>query len=273
MRTRDSQAVSQSPCRRLAVAVRELRTRNTATASRRHALRPALPLERGCPSRSKRLRHKLVRMTGAIQSEGALLRLGQPRSVITGVLLCFLASLATAHESPVDHVEREFRLWVAEGRLHLSCRLQLAERAALLQLHRMDTDGDGHISGAERDGFFTAQAGRLARGFTLELAGQPLSFTPNAAVRRDARLGQTFHFETPLPKLAAGRHAGRLADAHARAYPGPFRWVDAGAGGPRDIRVEPVATTSDSQRPAWLAVKPTAHSDSLALNFVVVIPP
>lgn len=192
---------------------------------------------------------------------------------LAAVFLCLFASLAIAHESPVDHVDREFRLWVAEGRLHLSYRLQLAERAALLQLHQMDTDADGHISHAERDVFFTTQAERLGRGFTLELAGRTLALIPSASVQCDARLGQTFTFQTTLPALAPGRHAGRLADAHARAYPGPFRWVDTGPAATGEARVEPVIAATDGQRPAWLAVKPGAHPDSLALNFVVVIPP
>lgn len=205
---------------------------------------------------------------------GVALRLPPHSKTLLAMLVAVvLARFATAHESPVDHVEREFRLWVAEGRLHLSYRLQLTDRAALLQLHRMDTDADGLISAVERDSFFVAEAGRIARGFTLKLAGHAVAFAPTAPARCDARLGQTFRFQAPLIALPPGRHAGRLADVHAKAYPGPFRWVDAGAGGPRDIRVEPVATTSDDQRPAWLAVKPTAHSDSLALNFVVVIPP
>ena len=191
----------------------------------------------------------------------------------TALFLSLLVSLAAAHESPVDHVDREFRLWVAEGRLHLSYRLQLAERAALLQLHQMDKDADGRISQAERDAYFTTQAERLGRGFTLELAGRALALTPSSPVQCDARLGQTFTFQTPQVALAPGRHAGRLADAHARAYPGPFRWVDAGSASAGEVRVEPVSAATDGKRPTWLAVKATTHPDSLALNFVVVIPP
>ncbi len=188
------------------------------------------------------------------------------------LILSLLATIATAHESPVDHVEREFRLWAANGKLHLSYRLQFAERAALLQFHRMDTDGDGRISDQEHEVFFTTRADRLAQGFTVELAGRSLHFTPSGHVRFDAKLGQTYSFESPLPALPPGRHVGRLADAHARSYPGPFRWVDAGAGGPREMRVEPVTEAADGKRPAWLAVKATAHPESLALNFVLVIP-
>lgn len=196
----------------------------------------------------------------------------QPR-LLAVALFCLLASLAIAHESPVDHVDREFRLWVAEGRLHLSYRLQLTERAALLQLHQMDTDTDGQISQAEREVFFTTQAERLGHGFTLELAGRTLALIPSAPVQCDARLGQTFTFQTTLPALAPGRHAGRLADAHARAYPGPFRWLDAGPAATGQARVEPVTAATDGKRPTWLAVKPGTHSDSLALNFVLVLPP
>ena len=204
---------------------------------------------------------------------GVALRLPpQSKTRLAMLFAVVVASLAAAHESPVDHVEREFRLWVAEGRLHLSYRLQLAERAALLQLHQMDTDTDGHISHAERDVFFTTQAKRLGRGFTVELAGRALALTPSSPVQCDARLGQTFTFQTPLLALAPGRHAGRLADAHARAYPGPFRWVDADSAAPGEARVEPVTAATDGKRPAWLAVKANVHPDSLALNFVVVIP-
>ena len=239
MRTRNSHVTLARPCRRLPAAARK----------------------------SQHIRTLSTHPRGTRQLKAAGTGAG-----LAAILLCLCVCLATAHESPVDHVEREFRLWVAEGRLHLSYRLQLAERAALLQLHRMDTDADGRISAAERDAFFTAQAERLARGFTVELAGRSLAFTPSAAVRCDARLGQTFTFQAPLPTLAPGRHPGRLADAHARAYPGPFRWVDAGAGGPREVRVEPTSAATEGKRPAWLAVKDTAHADSLALNFVMVIP-
>ncbi len=204
---------------------------------------------------------------------GVALRLPPHSKTRLAVLVALvMAGLATAHESPVDHVEREFRLWAANGKLHLSYRLQLAERAALLQLHRMDTDADGHISDSERTVFFSTQADRLAQGFTVELAGRSLHFTPSGTVRFDARLGQTYSFEASLPTLPPGRHVGRLADAHARTYPGPFRWVDAGAGRPREIRVEPVTEAADGKRPAWLAVKAIAHPESLALNFALVIP-
>ena len=181
--------------------------------------------------------------------------------VLASLLLC-LAVKSSGHESPVDHVERELRLWVDGGRLHLSYRVQQSERAVLLQLQRMDTNGDGVISDVERDAFFTAQAARLTGLFTLEVDGQVLRFAPASGGQRDARLGQTFIFTAPLAALRPGRHTGRLVDGYSRLYPGPFRWVN--DGNQRGIRVEPVAQPEDHRMPL--------HPASLALKFEVVVP-
>lgn len=173
------------------------------------------------------------------------------------LLFCLgLALAAVAHESPVDHVERELRLWVEDGRLHLSYRIQQSERAVLLQLHRIDTSGDGVVSEAEREAFFTAQARRIAGLFALEVDGQALKLAPAGGVQLDARLGQTFTFSAPLASLRPGRHAGRLADGYSRMYPGPFRWRGGseGKGARVELRAEP-GTTGAALHPAWLALK------------------
>ncbi|MGB8356019.1 MAG: hypothetical protein WCD79_19125 [Chthoniobacteraceae bacterium] len=163
-----------------------------------------------------------------------------------------------AHESPIDHVERELRFWVEGGRLHLSYRVQQSERAILMQLHKMDTDGDGMISEAERGAYFTAQAQKIAGLLKLDLDGRPLAFSPAGTVQLDARLGETFEFTTPLPVLNAGRHPGHMLDGYSWLYPGPFRWIDPGAGNQKDIRVEPVVQPVGDPtlaHPAWLDLK------------------
>jgi hypothetical protein len=177
--------------------------------------------------------------------------------MILGFLLA-LTRTAFSHESPVDHVERELRFWVERNQLHLSYRVQQSERAILMQLHKMDTDGDGMISEAERGTFFSAQSQKIAGLLKLYLDNHPLTFSPAGAVQLDARLGQTFEFTAPLPALNTGRHPGHMLDGYSWLYPGPFRWIDPGAGNQKDIRVEPVVQPAGDPtlvHPAWLDLK------------------
>jgi len=164
----------------------------------------------------------------------------------------------------VDHVERELRLWVEDGRLHLNYRVQHSERSVLMQLHQMDANADGVISDAECESFFAKQAEKIAALLTLELDSQPLKFSPAGIVQRDARLGQTFAFTTPLANLRPGRHPGSLVDNFSRAYPGPFRWLRAGEGSAKGIRVEPVVQSKEQPTPL--------HPVWLSLKFEVVVP-
>jgi len=176
------------------------------------------------------------------------------------------ASAATAHESPIDHVDREYRLAVKADALVVSYRIGLTERAALMQLHAIDTNADGRIDDAEADTFFKAQATTLAGLLKLQLDGQPLVFTPTAPVQRDARFGQTYTFSAPLGKLTPGRHLGVLADGHSRMYPGAFRWLRPGEGGPKDIRVEAVVVPQDA------GVTQREHPPWIELKFAIVVP-
>jgi hypothetical protein len=198
---------------------------------------------------------------GAVLSCLCLLKYRGRDALATGL---FIAGITFAHESPVDHVERELRLSVRGGALHLRYRVQQSERSVLMQLHQMDGNGDGLISDTERDSFLTAQAQKLAALFKLEIEGQLLKFVPSSAVRCDARLGQTFTFTAALPTLHSGKHPGRFTDGYSLSYPGPFRWLNAGEGNQQDIRVEPSAKTE--KQPS------TQHPSALVLNFDVVVP-
>ncbi len=133
------------------------------------------------------------------------------------------ALVGSAHESPVDHVDRTIQMWVEDGELHVSYRILLPERAVLVQLNRMDTDGDGVISPREREVYFQAFADRIAPLLRVELDGRPLALQPDGPVALDPQLGETFVFSTPLGHLAVGTHRGRLRDLYSQAYPGPYR--------------------------------------------------
>jgi hypothetical protein len=168
------------------------------------------------------------------------------------------------HESPIDHVERELRLCAEEGRVRLVYRLLPTERATLVELKSMDADGDGTISGGEREAFFAGKAQAIAKRIELTIDEQPLPLEPNGSVRCDPQLGQTYVFSVPVPKLASGRHPGKLVDGHSRDYPGGYVWKEPGHGGPGAIRFEPVAPATDRRSPD--------HPPWLELQFNVLVP-
>ena len=175
-------------------------------------------------------------------------------------------TVAIAHESPVDHIDRDFRILVKNGALTVTYRVGLTERAALLQLKAMDTDSDARISDTEADAFFTAQAKTLADLLVVQIDGKPVTLTPAGSVQRDLRLGQTYTFTAPLSALTPGRHPGTLADGYSRQYPGAFRWLSPGEGGPKDIRVESVVVPQDAGRAQ------REHAPWIELKFDLVVP-
>lgn len=143
---------------------------------------------------------------------------------LLGVAIVFaLITRPTAHESPVDHVERSLRLSNAGDTIVVSYRLQITERAALLQLHRMNTDKNGTISEKERDAFFNSFSAQLATQLKLGIDGRSFEMKPAAPVKLDAEFGQTYVFTAPLNALGAGKHVGNLIDEYSRAYPGAYR--------------------------------------------------
>ena len=177
--------------------------------------------------------------------------------------LCMSAIFVWAHESPVDHVEREFTLRVENEVLHVGYRVQYSERSILLQFHSMDTDHDGKISEAERAKFFEGQAQTLAGLFKLEVEGRPLLLQPSTPVKCDARLGQTYSFTAPLGALGSGKHAGLLTDGYSRVYPGPYKWQPSEPTGPGKAFIRALPQTPGHEK---------AHASTLTLNFEVHAP-
>ena len=79
-----------------------------------------------------------------------------------------LAFAATAHESPIDHVDRRLAFTVSGDTLELLYRFRKTQRAALMQLRTMDANRDSRISTAERESFFKQAGERLANQLKIK---------------------------------------------------------------------------------------------------------
>ena len=139
-----------------------------------------------------------------------------------------LLSVAQAHESPVDHVDRTLTLWVQEGRLFVACRLQLTLRMALLQFHAADADRDGTVSAPELANFLEASAVRLRGLLRAEIGGRPLAWDAAIHTSLEPGLAQRFVFSAPLGDVGTERWEGRLSDGFSVHYPGHYRFLNSG---------------------------------------------
>ncbi|HEV7401532.1 MAG TPA: hypothetical protein VGO11_01350 [Chthoniobacteraceae bacterium] len=175
----------------------------------------------------------------------------------------WLAVHGRAHESPIDHVERELEFSVKDGQLLLDYRLRFSDRALLMQVGEMDTNGDGRLSEQETAAYFTAQAAKLAELLKLQIDGHPLALKPTGAARPDIKLTQAYQFCAPLTGLRAGRHAGLFVDGHSRMYPGGYRWRQNADADVKQTRVVPL-TEPDP--------KTTQHPEWLELKFEIIVP-
>ncbi|MCX5658101.1 MAG: hypothetical protein NTW19_00060 [Planctomycetota bacterium] len=150
------------------------------------------------------------------------------RGRLVALAACLLALAATpparGHESPVDHVDRDMAMWVADGRLFLSYRVQVSERMAMMQLNQADVNSDGKVSDAERRKYFETWQGALAKLLQLQMDGRAIAWTPVGEVAFDARLGQTYLFSAALPANLSEGAPWRLKDLFSRQYPGQYRY-------------------------------------------------
>ncbi len=178
-------------------------------------------------------------------------------------LLAFLVQPIQAHESPVDHVGREIRLWWADGKVHVTYRLLLTERAALLQLGAIDRDHDGKISDDERRTYFSNFASDLAGQFQLTIEGKPVKLHTDGEVALDPALGQTYQFATDDIALPPGKHAAELRDSYSRAYPGPYRLLPTPSASADKIEIPPPPTTNENE----------THPGMVIVKFELNVPP
>lgn len=162
-----------------------------------------------------------------------------------------------AHESPVDHVDRAIRIWIDGDSIFLRYQLQLSERAAMMQLKDMDTDGDGAVSDRERDAFFATAATKLAPQLRIDLDERAVELKPSGRVELLPQFRQVYLFSAPVGALKAGAHAGKLSDAYSRNYPGVYRWDGAKerVSGARVLVKESPKTQEAAGHPAVLVMK------------------
>jgi hypothetical protein len=120
--------------------------------------------------------------------------------VIT-ILLLAVASVATGHDGGFGHSRRTLYFTVEGDRLVLEYRIQQNREDALVEMTRMDTDGDGTVSTAERDRFLKDRAKELADNLQVKTAaGEAVALTFERA-RLDQGLTQTFRFQLATTAL------------------------------------------------------------------------
>src|SRR4051812_7055021 len=106
--------------------------------------------------------------------------IGKILSLILAIAVVLLAPIRPlAHESPVDHVDRSIRIWIDGETIFLCYKLQLSERAAMMQLKDMDTDADGVVSNRERDAYFAAFSANLAKQLRVQIDERALELKPS----------------------------------------------------------------------------------------------
>ena len=146
------------------------------------------------------------------------------RALVLFAFVACIASPLSAHDSPIDHIDRVVQIYADAGRLHLIYRYRCEERQVLLQLHQMDTNHDGKISDEERDAYFGHIADQLTHQLHVEVDGRALPLTVDGPVQLAPDLGQTYHLSAPLGNLSEGSHTGKFSDDFSRTHPGSYRW-------------------------------------------------
>ena len=170
------------------------------------------------------------------------------------------ASLACAHESPIDHVDRTLQLYVKDSRLYVSYRLRQTDRAAFLQLRAMDRDRDGRVSRTERERFLNDFAKRLSKQLAGRFNNAMLRFRPVGAVKLHPDFSQSFLFAAKIGNLPPGEYHGRLTDYHSRSYPGSFMIYQGHSSARSALKI----SRNESKATQ-------GHSRMLVVNFVVRI--
>ena len=140
-------------------------------------------------------------------------------------ILAFFITPVSAHESPIDHIDRVVKIYIEDGKVHLVYRIRLQERQVFFQLQQMDLDADGIISDAERNAYFKKIANQLTKDLRLEIDGKPMTLVSEHPVRLSPDLSQTYHLTAPLAALPVGNHTGRFVDDFSRTHPGDYLWT------------------------------------------------
>ncbi|MCJ8332475.1 MAG: hypothetical protein MJH11_21140 [Lentisphaeria bacterium] len=144
---------------------------------------------------------------------------------LSGLLSLGIVSTLSAHESAVDRVSRNLRLWIEGDHLRIRYEEQISERSALLELHVMDRNRDGSVQDKERVSYLLAKAKLAASRLRIQIDGKPLVLTPMGPVDLRRNWRQVYHFQAPLADVLAGDHVFQLTDHNSQMRPGPFLWT------------------------------------------------
>lgn len=117
------------------------------------------------------------------------------KSRVLAVLVWFVvASVALGHDGGFGHSRRTIYLTTDPNGLVLEYRLQQNRDDALVEMTRMDADGDGQVSAAEKDRFLKERARQLADHLQVKTAAGEAIELKLESVRLDQGLTQTYRF-------------------------------------------------------------------------------
>jgi hypothetical protein len=86
-----------------------------------------------------------------------------------GLLILGIAE-ARGHDTGFGHCRRTLLFSAKPEEVLLEYRIVLSPEEALVEMTRMDRDGDGRVSAEEKSRYFAERARELARGWTLSTA-------------------------------------------------------------------------------------------------------
>jgi hypothetical protein len=136
----------------------------------------------------------------------------------------FVCLSVQAHEAPVDHLERELSMWIKDGKLWLSYRVQLPERAVMMQLHAMDKNRDGAVNDSERENYFERRASSIGSLLRISFGEAQYEMKPFGKVKLDPTFGQTYTFAIDVSQLDGREHSGVFVDLYSVKSPGAYRY-------------------------------------------------
>lgn len=170
---------------------------------------------------------------------------------------------ASAHEPPVDHIDREAEMWVEGGRLWLRYEISLPLRAAMMQIYEMDKNTNGTVEEQERERFFKEFGLKLASLLRLDLEGEGQVFEPVGEVKLLPPQKQTWLLATRTGALRPGKYSGQLLDRFSLNYAGFYRYVRS-PGKAEDSRVVVSASQTIENR--------FRHPNMVVLKFSIEVP-
>src|SRR5207244_5119036 len=109
-------------------------------------------------------------MTAGSSGRGGFDNMNRSR-VVAGLALWMLAiATAQGHDTGFGHSRRTLVFSAKPEEFLLAYRISLSADEALLEMTRMDRDGDGRVSPEEKERYFADRAREIARGWEVTTA-------------------------------------------------------------------------------------------------------